>query len=46
MPNNPKRIQDPTEAAMSAIQEALDTITQAEAQGWFRHCGYSLARST
>ena len=24
MANNPKRIQDPTEAAMSAIQEALN----------------------
>ena len=26
------------------IQEALEAITQADAQGWFRHCGYSLAQ--
>jgi transposase len=30
----------------AAITETLDTITQAEAHGYFRHCGYSLARST
>ena len=36
-----------TQAALdAAIQEALEAITQADAQGWFRHCGYSLARST
>jgi transposase len=30
----------------AAIVAALDAITQAEARGWFRHCGYSFARST
>jgi transposase len=36
-----------TQAALdAAIPEALEAITQADAQGWFRHCGYSLARST
>jgi transposase len=36
-----------TQAALdAAITEALDAITQAEAHAWFRHCGYSLARST
>ena len=36
-----------TQAALdAAIQEALDAITQADAHAWFRHCGYSLARST
>jgi transposase len=36
-----------TQAALdAAILAALDAITQADAQGWFRHCGYSLARST
>jgi transposase len=32
-----------TQAALeTAIAEALDTITAADAHGWFRHCGYSL----
>ena len=36
-----------TQAALdAAIREALDAISPAEAHGWFRHCGYSLARST
>jgi transposase len=36
-----------TQAALdAAIREVLDAITPAEAEGWFRHCGYSLARST
>jgi transposase len=30
------------EALDSAITEALATITEADAQGWFRHCGYAL----
>src|SRR5262249_1897193 len=30
------------EALIEAMQEALDTITQADMQGWFVHCGYSL----
>src|SRR5262245_3440893 len=34
------------EALDAAIVAALDAVTQAEAQAWFRHCGYSLARST
>ncbi len=36
-----------TQAALdAAIGEALEAITQADARGWFHHCGYSLARST
>jgi len=36
-----------TQAALeAAITTALDTVTPADAQHWFRHCGYSLARST
>ena len=36
-----------TQAALdTAITEALDAITPADAQAWFRHCGYSLVRST
>jgi len=34
------------EALDAAIVAALDAVTQAEAQAWFRHCGYSRARST
>jgi len=30
----------------AAIQEVLQAITPAEAENWFRHCGYSLVRST
>jgi transposase len=30
------------EALDSAIAGALATITDADAQGWFRHCGYAL----
>jgi transposase len=30
------------EALDSAITGALATSTDAEAQGWFRHCGYAL----
>jgi transposase len=30
------------EALDSAITGALATITDADAQGWFRHCGYAL----
>ena len=33
MANNPKRIQDPTEAAMSAIQEALNLREDPPARG-------------
>ena len=34
-----------TQAALeAAITEQLDAITAADAQGWFRHCGYSLAQ--
>ena len=40
MANNPKRIQDPTEAAMSAIQEALNLREDppARASGARRSC--------
>jgi transposase len=30
------------EALDSAITGALASITDADAQGWFRHCGYAL----
>jgi transposase len=30
------------EALLSAVEEALDTITQADIRGWFVHCGYSI----
>jgi len=30
---------EPLEAALT---EALDTITAADARGWFTHCGYAL----
>src|SRR5436309_1845883 len=29
------------EALQEALEQALLTITQADASGWFRHCGYS-----
>jgi hypothetical protein len=29
-----------TEALIIAIRDALETITPADAQAWFRHCGY------
>jgi transposase len=29
------------EALIEAIAEALSTVTPRDAQGWFRHCGYS-----
>jgi transposase len=32
----------PREALNAAITEALATITETEARGWFRHCGYAL----
>lgn len=25
-----------------ALEQALETVTPSDAQGWFRHCGYSL----
>ena len=28
------------EALIDAIQEALDTVTEADMRGWFAHCGY------
>jgi transposase len=28
------------EALITAIKEALDTVTQADIRGWFVHCGY------
>jgi transposase len=31
------------EALQEALEQALLTITQADASGWFRHCGYSQA---
>jgi transposase len=31
------------EALQEALEQALLTITQADASGWFRHCGYSPA---
>jgi transposase len=34
------------EALDAAITEALDAVTATDAHGWFRHCSYSLARST
>jgi transposase len=30
------------EALDTAITEALATVTEADAQGWFEHCGYAL----
>jgi transposase len=36
-----------TQAALDlAITEAIETITSADAQHWFRHCGYPLSAST
>lgn len=32
------------EALDAAIHRALETITAADAAGWFRHCGYPLAQ--
>ena len=31
------------EALQEAIGQALDTVTAADARGWFRHCGYLVA---
>ena len=31
-----------TEALEEALRPALDAITPQDAQGWFRHCGYTL----
>ncbi len=31
------------EALQEALEQALLTITQADASGWFHHCGYSPA---
>jgi hypothetical protein len=31
-----------TEALEEELRPALDTITPQDAQGWFRHCGYTL----
>jgi hypothetical protein len=28
------------EALITAIKEALDTVTVADIRGWFAHCGY------
>ena len=33
MANNPKKMQDPAESALSAIQEALSTLDRAPANG-------------
>jgi transposase len=30
------------QALDSAITDALATVTDADARGWFRHCGYAL----
>ena len=30
------------EALDSAITAALATVTETDAQGWFRHCGYAI----
>ncbi len=30
------------ETLEEALKSALDTITAADARGWFRHCGYAL----
>jgi transposase len=30
------------EALDSAITEALATVTETDAHGWFRHCGYAV----
>ena len=30
------------EALIDAINQALDTITEADIRGWFTHCGYSI----
>jgi transposase len=30
------------EALDTAITDALDTVTEADAHGWFRYCGYAL----
>jgi transposase len=30
------------EALDTAITEALTTVTEADAHGWFRHCGYAV----
>ncbi len=34
------------EALQEAIAQALDLITEADALGWFTHCGYPPSRST
>jgi transposase len=31
------------EALQEALEQALLTITETDASGWFRHCGYSQA---
>jgi len=28
------------EALLTALKEALDTVTAADIRGWFEHCGY------
>jgi transposase len=28
------------EALLTAIKEALDTVTATDSRGWFAHCGY------
>jgi transposase len=30
------------EALMTALKEALDTVTTTDIRGWFAHCGYPL----
>jgi transposase len=34
------------EALDTAITAALDAITATDAQGWFKHCGHDMSRST
>jgi hypothetical protein len=34
----------PREALEEALAAALGLVTKADIRGWFKHCGYSLAR--
>jgi transposase len=38
-----KRAARTQEALEQAIAEALDRVTEQDARGWFRHCGYELS---
>jgi transposase len=31
------------ESLEAAVKDAMEMITESDAQGWFRHCGYNLA---